>query len=123
MFGSSGIWPGNYPDPARSARDGPQLALLVGDGQRVAEDRRREAALRADAEALEVDDRRASRTRASSSSSLSGRGPFVVTRPRITCLSSGTSASGSKPPERSSSYSSRRRCAWTPPKIGPAIAS
>src|SRR4029079_2009670 len=46
------------PDPAGSPRDGPELALLVGDAQRVADDRGGEAALRPDAEPLEVDDRR-----------------------------------------------------------------
>ena len=52
------------PDPAGRARDGPQLALLVLDGQVVAEDRGGEAALGADAEALEVDARSPPRARA-----------------------------------------------------------
>lgn len=48
---------------------------------------------------------------------------LVVTRPSTTALSSGTRRSGSKPPERSSSYSSSRRSACTAPKSDPAIAS
>src|SRR4051794_7010185 len=56
MFGSSLILIPNLPPyPVRCARDRPQLGLLVLDRQVVAEDRRGEAALGADAEAVEVD--------------------------------------------------------------------
>src|ERR1044072_5284448 len=43
------------------------------------------------------------------SRSLSSSSPvLVVTRPSTTCLPSGTKRSGSKPPERSSSYSRKK---------------
>src|SRR5207249_2400219 len=49
--------------------------------------------------------RLASRRRLSRPSTVSTRADFVVTRPRTTVLSSGTSRSASNEPERSSSYS------------------
>ena len=42
----------------------------------------------------------------------SSGGLFVVINPRTTNLSSGTSLSGAKEPERASSYSSKSRCAF-----------
>ena len=53
--------------------------------------------------------RAASWMRPRSSSTDSTFGFFVVTSPRTTIRSSGTARSGSKPPERSSSYSRRKR--------------
>src|SRR4051794_30217176 len=56
MFGSSGMSSTKLPpDPAGSPCDDLELAALVVDAQRVAEHGGREAALRAEAEALEVD--------------------------------------------------------------------
>src|SRR5262249_48451877 len=65
----------------------------------------------------------ASASRAWTCSSGSTRGVLVVTRPSTATLSSGTSRSGSKVPERSSSYSSSSRSACTPPNTRAAIAS
>ena len=58
----------------------------------------------------------ASRMRSSSPATVSRRPCLVVTRPSTTTLSSGTARSGSNPPDRSSSYSSRKRCTFTLPK-------
>ena len=57
--------------------------------------------------------RAASRIRPASSATVSRLGVFVVTRPSTQTASSWACASGSKPPERASSYSSRSRCART----------
>src|SRR5439155_21804379 len=67
--------------------------------------------------------RAACRILAARSSGVSRRGVFVVTRPSTTVLSSGTAARGSKPPERSSSYSSSRRSARMRGKIRSARSS
>src|SRR5439155_20216499 len=67
--------------------------------------------------------RLASRRRLSRPSTVSTRADFVVTRPRTTVLSSGTSRSASNEPERSSSYSRRRRSARMSRKIARAIGS
>jgi hypothetical protein len=61
--------------------------------------------------------------RAVSSSTVSRRGDFVVTNPRATILSSGTSFNGSNDPDLSSSYSSNKRWARMPLNIGLAIRS
>src|SRR5580704_7763318 len=66
---------------------------------------------------------RASPSRALICSSDSTRDVFVVTRPSTTTFPPGTSRSGTKVPDRSSSYSSTSRSACTPPNTGAAIAS
>ena len=92
-------------------RDRLQLVALVVEGDAVAHDRRGEAALRPHRQALEVDQLGGVADAGSSSSSVSARGVLVVISPSTTIRSSGTWRSGSNPPERSSSYSSRSRCA------------
>ena len=62
--------------------------------------------------------RLASRIRASSAETGSSWDVFVVTSPNTAILSSGISAKGSNEPERSSSYSSKRRWARIPRKMG-----
>ena len=101
--------------PARRRDEGGELGALVLLRERVAEDRRGEAALRREREPLERRRRPPPRARAPRARPRSRAARlFVVTRPRTTSLSSGTCASGSKEPERSSSYSSRSRSACTP---------
>ena len=65
----------------------------------------------------------ACRSLASMSAARSSAEVFVVTRPSTMTLSSGTRRSGSKLPERSSSYSSSSRSACTRPNTGAAIGS
>ena len=57
--------------------------------------------------------RPASAMRCAKTSNDSSAGFLVVINPRTTNLSSGTSLSGAKEPERASSYSNSSRCAFS----------
>ena len=105
------------PDLRGRLGDRRELGALVVDRERVAEDRRREAALGREGEALERARTsllpgcgRRARRRSLAAASSSSRA-----RARRSCRPA-RSASGSNPPERASSYSSRSRFAFTRPK-------
>ena len=95
---------------AGGAADELQLRALIVGRQAVAFVRGREAALRAERQPLERDDSATPRRCAAR-----GRRPapscglFELTSPSTTTRSSGTCRSGSNVPDRSSSYSSRKR--------------
>src|SRR6188472_195335 len=93
--------PSSPPDLGGDLDDEGQLRHLLVVAERVAVHRRRETALRREAELVERRVRARFLDPPERSSFVSSVPRFVVTRPSTTCFSpSGRNRSGSKPPER-----------------------
>ena len=111
------------PDLARGFDDEPQLGDFFIEGQRVAVDRRRKAALRAEAKLIERHVLGGLVDPALQLVLVFERPALGGDRPSTTILPLGTKRSGSKPPERASSYSRKKPSTLSSPNSASATWS